>query len=186
MQSVSPGTEGGVVSMIDGSEWLVRTKSHATILSEAYRLLLGRLWWANLIFVALPAVFSTSAAIFAALPSPNANGAPPAAAWLAGGAAVLIAVHRAFKCEEFQAECLRLSQAYQSIAILADSALSRPTEERGSLGDLTKVFAALTEGAKAPLPTSYIRKAEELTGLKLYDQCAPNVGTEAAKQPPPV
>lgn len=172
--------------MSDSSEWLVRTKSHATILSEAYRLLLEQLWWANLIFVVLPAVFSTSAAIFAALPSPKGNGEgiiPPAAAWLAGGAAVLMAVHRALKCEEFQAESLRLSQAYQSIAISADSALSRPKEERGSLEDLTKAFALLTESAKAPLPTSYIRKAEKLTGLKLYDQCVPNVGAEAAKQP---
>jgi hypothetical protein len=167
-------------------KWLVRTKSHATILSEAYRLrLVGRLWWANLIFVVLPAVFSTTAAIFAALAGKGGAASGPVswaaglAAGLAGAAAVLVAIHRALKCEEYQAECLRLSQSYQSIAIWADSALSSPAKDPRSLEDLTKKYELLTENAKAPLPTIYIRKAEELTGLKLYKQSVPNMKAES-------
>jgi hypothetical protein len=85
---------------------LEEMKSQATILSEAYRLrLVGRLWWANLFLAVLPAASATAAAI-AALK----NTYPYLTAGLAGGAAVLTAIHRALKCEEYQAECLRLDR----------------------------------------------------------------------------
>jgi hypothetical protein len=102
--------------MSDSSKGLAQIKSQATILSEAYQLrLLGRLWWTNLILVVLPAAVATAAAIVAASLDGNAAGKMPlVAASLAGAAAVLTAIHRALKCDEYQAECLRLSQAYQS------------------------------------------------------------------------
>jgi hypothetical protein len=153
--------------MSDSSTWFKQTKSLALIRSETYRLrLLGRLWYANLLFVVLPAIFATSSAILAAgsggktlLWLFNAQ----LAAGLAGVAAILSAIHKSLKCEEYQAECLRLSQEYQSIAILFDSALSRPDEERDSLQqELTKRLEKLTKDAKAPLPDSYINKAKKL------------------------
>src|ERR1041384_945007 len=107
--------------MEDVNEWLEETQSRCVRLSEACRLQLGRLWWANLLFVVLPAVFSTAAAILAALHSTNP--APSAGIWLlppvsilAGLAAILVSVHKALKCEEYQAECMRLSQRYQAVA----------------------------------------------------------------------
>jgi len=156
----------------DPATWLTNVKSEATVFAEAYRLrLVGRLWWTNLLLVVLPAVCATAAAVFAARPETSGSGfGPPVAAWLAGSAAVLTAVHRALKCDEYQGECLRLSQEYRSIAAVADSALSGPEGDPQSLKNLSDKFALLTESAKAPLPTSYIHAAEKRTGYTLYRQ----------------
>ena len=153
----------------DTSELANHIKSQATVLSEAYRLrLLGRLWWANLSLVVLPAALATAAAIFAASGAGSAAIIRPyTAAWLAGGAAVLTAIHKALKCEEYQAECLRLSQAYHGISIEADAALSA-SEAHKAVQELAKKFSGLAEGAKAPLPDRYIAKAEKRTGYTLY------------------
>src|SRR5262245_60546994 len=79
-------------------------KREATLLAEAYRLrLVGRLWWANLAFVVLPSVCAAAAAIFAAGGAGmNPRLAEALAAGLAGLAAVLSAVHKSLKCEEYQ------------------------------------------------------------------------------------
>jgi hypothetical protein len=124
----------------------------------------------------VPAAFGTAAAAFAANSAADGKGwVALVAACLAGIAAFLTAFHKAFKCEEYQAECLRLSQAYRSIAIRADSILSNGSSD---LEDFTSKLTALTESGKAPLPSSYIRKAEdELTRYKLYNQVKSNVGT---------
>ena len=162
-------------------EFAQRIRAQATVLSEAYRLrLLGRLWWANLSLVVLPAALATAAAIFAARQDGNsAIMTSYMAAWLAGGAAVLTAIHKALKCEEYQTECLRLSQAYQSIAIEADATLSGLDGQPQSLQELGKKFAVLAESAKAPLPDRYIAKAEQRTGYKLYGMRAPGLGVES-------
>jgi hypothetical protein len=158
--------------------WLQRTILEAKVLAEAYRLrLVGILWWANLGLIGVPAAFGTAAAAFAVAANGAADGkgwAALVAACLAGIAAFLTAFHKAFKCDEYQAECLRLSQAYRSIAIQADSILSNGSSD---LEDFASKLTALTESGKAPLPSSYIRKAEELTGYKLYNQVKSNVGT---------
>ncbi|MBM3235985.1 hypothetical protein FJZ31_06760 [Candidatus Poribacteria bacterium] len=88
-----------------------------------------------------------------------------------------MAIHKALKCEEYQAECLRLSQAYHGIAIEAEAALSTP-EVHKSLQELTKKLATLAESAKAPLPNTYIAKAEKRTGYTLYGQRTPGAGAE--------
>ena len=158
------------------NKWLEETRSHAKLLSEAYRLEMTRLWWANLMFVVFPAVFSTAAAILAAVPEAKVGGLfggwllPPASI-LAGLAAILVAVHKALKCDEYQAECLRLSQFYRSIAESAGSALSRPEHERPSHQEqIAKDLKQLTESVKALLPTRIISKAEAKTGVTLYDR----------------
>jgi hypothetical protein len=130
-------------------------------------------------FVVIPAVLSTAAAIVAALPETKAKdfvifslSVPPASAF-AGGAAILMAIHKSLKCEDYQAECVRLGQSHKRIAISAESALSRPEDERAEHQEqIAKRLEELTESAKARLPTSIIRKAEKITGTKLYAQSA--------------
>jgi hypothetical protein len=152
--------------MDETSKRLDQMKSRETFLSEAYRLQLSRLWWANLMFVAVPAVLSAAAAVVAALKPEHGfavfNVEVPYASAFAGTAAVLIAVHKALKCDEFQAECLRLGQAYESIAIAAGCALSRPIEERGDQQKrISDKMEGLAESAKAQLWTGIIQKTEK-------------------------
>jgi len=129
--------------------------------------------------VVLPAILSTAAAIFAALPARTSFAIfylSPASAF-AGTAAVLMAVHKALKCDEYQAECLRLSQAYGSIAISAESALLGPDGEHDALQKrLTDKLEALAESTKAQLPTRSIRQAEKMTGAKLSGPSTELVG----------
>lgn len=142
-------------------------EQQARILSDAYRRrLVGRLWWANLMFVVTPAVCATAAAIFAAGGAGiDAKVSQALAAGLAGLAAVLSAVHKSLKCEEYQAECLRLGPAYDGIAELADSAQATPEGDNrihDELKELTEKFATLKDSAKAPLPDKYILQAEKI------------------------
>src|SRR4051812_26668458 len=104
--------------MLHGNLQEIRDRSR--IYAEAYRLrLIGKLWWANLIFQVLPAALATAAAVFAAGDFDNKK----LAAWLAGASAVLTTVHKTLKCDEYQAECLRLNQHYRGIAVLCESVL---------------------------------------------------------------
>jgi hypothetical protein len=154
----------------DATAWLEQTRVHATVLSEAHRLrLTRRLWWVNFFLVVVPAVFSTAAAIFAARQHDGGwtiLSLPPASA-MAGAAAVLLAIHKALKCEEYQAESLRVGQEYDAIATSADSALYGPVADRESVRkDLTAKLTTLAGNAKAQLPmsTDDIQKAAtELT-----------------------
>ena len=153
------------------SKWLDEIKSRSTLLSEAYRLQLGRLWWANLIFVVVPAVLSAAAAVVAAMKPPHGffvfDADLPYASAFAGIAAVLIAVHKALKCDEYQAECLRLAQAYESIAIAAGYAVSRPADERQEQQKrISEKMEGLAEGAKAQLPTGIMQSAEKRLGAR--------------------
>lgn len=155
--------------MSETSKWLEETKCRSIAISEAYRRQLDKLWWANLCFVVFPAVFSTAAAIFAALPNEKLFEifSLPLTSILAGSSAILIAVHKALKCEEYQAECLRLSQAYQSIAISADSALSGSEEERAIYQKrLTSELEDLSKNARAQVSTNFMNKtyAESISG----------------------
>ena len=77
--------------MDEMNNWLKDTRARCMQLSEAYRLELSRLWWANLMFVVLPAVCSTAAAIVATievgdLPEPFSKWVLPPASILAAGA----------------------------------------------------------------------------------------------------
>jgi len=86
----------------------------------------------------------------------------PPASILAGLAAILVAVHKALKCEEYQAECLRLAQSYQAIAESAASALSRPADERAARQErIAKELTELTSSVRARLPTRILHRADE-------------------------
>ena len=159
------------VSPVDTREWLMFTREQATVLSEAYRLrLVGKLWWANVIFVVVPAVFGTAAAALAAASSTSKDGSGVtlAAAFLAGGAAVLTAVHKSLKCDEYQAECLRLSQAFQSVRIRTEARLAESEPDPKAVRKLADEYARLTESAQAVLPDVYIQRAKDQTGYKRY------------------
>ena len=159
------------VSPVDTREWLMFTREQATVLSEAYRLrLVGKLWWANLAFVVVPAIFGTAAAALAAAGSTSTTGSRTtlAAAFLAGAAAVLTAVHKALQCDEYQAECLRLSQAFQSVRIRTEAKLAESDPDPKAVSKLAAEYARLTESAKAVLPNVYIQRAKDQTGYKRY------------------
>jgi len=161
--------------MSDINDWLQETNARSGLISEAYRLELSRLWWANLMFVVIPSVLSTAAAIFAALPQDAAGKLAigtlslPLASVFAGVAAILMAIHKALKCDEYQAECLRLAQLHQSISISAGAALSRPESERAAKQErIAARFEEVTEGAKARLSTGIMRRAERMSGAKFH------------------
>jgi hypothetical protein len=137
----------------------------AAILAEAYRLrLIGRIWWANLFFVVLPATFAAAAAIFAAGGAGmNEYLSRGLSAFLAGTAAILSAIHKSLKCEEYQTECLRLGAAYDAIATQARScelSLTVPDPKLDELKELAEKMAGIKANAKAPLPDKYIQKAK--------------------------
>jgi hypothetical protein len=143
------------------SNSLNEIRMRSATLSEAYRLRLLATYWANLIFMVLPAVFATGAAVCAA---GKVSELTTLAAWLAGAAAVLTTVHKTLKCDEYQSECLRLSQRYRKIATLADSALMAeggPDPKLPSPQTIILEFAELEESAKALLSDRYIHRAEE-------------------------
>lgn len=143
--------------MNDSKMWLKLTSLRAKALSDAHKKQMDRLWWANLMFVVLPAVLSTAAAIFAALPGDKTIFGLPLASAFAGVATILMAVHKALKCDEYQAECLRLSQEYQSKAIDADSAASRPEAESDEHQKrLTSELVELTKNAKAQVKRGFM------------------------------
>lgn len=174
-------------SPVDTRQWLMSAREQATVLSEAYRLrLVGKLWWANFFFVVVPAVFGTAAAALAAAASTTSSGGNRVtilAAFLAGGAAVLTAVHKALGCDEYQAECLRLSQGFQSIRIRAEARMAESSPDPKAVTKLAAEYARLTESAKAVLPDVYIQKAKDQTGYKRYPDL-PDRLTQAAVASP--
>ncbi|WP_445367826.1 hypothetical protein ACH5Y9_23850 [Methylomonas sp. BW4-1] len=140
--------------------WFEQTKQRSVALSEAYRIRLAWLWYANLCFVVLPAVSSTIAAVLAAKEEQYQISvfcySMPLVSLLAGLAAVLTAIHKALKCEEYQAECLRLSQAYQSIAVAADAAIFGPATEYAAQHEhLASELRRLAADAKAQVSTNF-------------------------------
>ena len=139
-----------------------------------------------MLLVVLPAVCATAAAIFAAGGvGMDSNWSKFLAAGLAGLAAVLTAIHKSLKCEEYQAECLRLGPAYEGIAARADSAQASSKQDDprfDELKELTERFATLKESAKAPLPDTYISKAEIRTGYELYRKRVTNADNSHAPE----
>lgn len=140
--------------------WFEHTKQRSIAFSEAYRIRLDRLWWANLFFVVLPAVSSAVAAILAAKEFQYQISilcySMPLVSFLAALAAILTTVHKSLKCEEYQAECLKLSQAYQSIAIAADAAIFGPPSEYVSQYEiLSNELRKLAAEAKAQVSTNF-------------------------------
>jgi hypothetical protein len=140
-------------------------------------------------FVVVPAVLSTAAAIVAALKPEHGlfifKVEVPFASAFAGLAAILIAVHKALKCDEYQAECLRLSQAYASIAVAAGAAPSAPEEDRvAEHKRLSGKMETLVESAQARLPTRILAKAEKRVAATSFKDL-PICGPEPDSRRPP-
>ncbi len=151
------------VTIRDG---LAETAARAEILSEAYQRRRSSLWWPNLVTLVLPAGLSTLAAILAAFEGgptvPFGGASVPLASVLAGAAAVLVAFHKVLKCDEYQQECLRLSQSYRAIAFEADSARALPQQElHDHHGRLADQLARLTADAQAQVPRRFVHRAEK-------------------------
>jgi hypothetical protein len=122
------------------------------------------------VFCSFSSRFFYCSSYFAALPNEKSFevlSLLPITSILAGSSAILIAIHKALKCEEYQAECLRLSQAYQGIAISADSALSGSEEEWGSHQKrLTAELENLSKNAKALISTNFMNNLKTQTSSK--------------------
>ncbi len=155
--------------MSDTDRWLERATARALALCSAYRRQLDGLWWLNLMFVVTPAVGTAAAAVVAALPDAPpvflGSFSIPLASVLAGGSAVLMAVHKSLGCEEYQEECLRISQAYESLAVRLESARSAPEDVREAQRVLlTNKLAVLSKNVKAKLPRQHRAWAETRYG----------------------
>jgi len=142
----------------------------AYVLGKAYQLRRESLWWSNLATLVLPAVLSTIVAIISALSDKmevNILGLPLAAV-LAGTAAILIAVHKILKCEEYQAECLRLAGVFQSIAADAEFAVQSSRNSNQELSRLSEKLTREIEQATATVPDKYIARAKDVAAADGY------------------
>jgi hypothetical protein len=148
--------------MTETDTGLEQIESRAALLAKAYRRRLWWLWWANIFFVVVPAVLTAAAAVFAALNPPwkvHFIIEMPIASVFAVLAGGLIAIHKVLKCDEHQAECLRLTQTYASIAVAARNALSLPGDKRREEQQrLGSKMESLVETAKVRLPGVFFKK----------------------------
>jgi hypothetical protein len=131
-------------------------------LGKAWQLRRESFWWTNLATLVLPALLTTLVAIMSALPafSEKRIAGLPLTSVLAGTAAILVSVHMALKCEEYQAECLRLTGAYRGIAIDAEFALRSSRDHKEELTRLSEKLASVTETASATIPDRYKKQAK--------------------------
>jgi hypothetical protein len=109
------------------SKWLNKNAIESRVTSRAFDDRLGFFWGLNLITVLLPAVFASAAALVPLLPEASRTFLElPLAPALSISAALLVTLHKALKCDDFQAECRRLSQAHLAFAVAADAAVHLP------------------------------------------------------------
>ena len=137
-------------------EGLFKLGAHASELGKAYKLQREGLWWPNLVTLVLPAILSTVAAIVVALPNQYLIYSVPLGSILAGSSAVLITIHKVLKCEEYQAECLRLSGAYNSITIDVESAINSSRNHSEELSRLSGKMTRLLENATATVSEKHM------------------------------
>ncbi len=118
----------------------------------------------NWLTIVLPALLSTFAG--AVILADLGLGLGPGEAKLAAGlsallAGLLTAAHRALKCDEYQAECQRLTQAYRSLDHWCDYA--RHLDDTRLTNECERILIRLnwlTESVKATLPDRYTTDAE--------------------------
>ena len=139
----------------------------ASIKSEAYRLRLSEMQFYNWFTVVLPALLSLFAGtnVFAELQLLGID-------WkiLSGGAAfasaVLLAVHRGRRCDEYQANCQVLIQAFASLGSRYKSLADlKPADILDRVEDLDREKAELLKNIKATLPQRTLKKARSTLGL---------------------
>jgi hypothetical protein len=157
--------------------WLEGARDDALLHAEAYRSRLESLRWANLLFMTLPSVLATTAAILAANDGWKIAGVSLAAV-LAGAATVLMAVHKACKCDDYQADCLALHNGYASLAIATAFLIARPEKATcEALMDLSQRWQALVQGGRALLLTRHRSSARRwLVSLSQGSRRSPPLG----------
>ena len=165
--------------MDETNKWLESVRLRSTLLSESYRYqLTQRLWWANLAFVVCrpfcqrpPPLWERSnrksSCLFPASPKAIAI---PAVSILAGVAAVLTAVHKALKCEEYQAEFAGSPTPtrvwpWPLGQLFRDHQPSATNSKSGSPGEIED----LAEKSTAELSPKLIRKMEKKLRIRLND-----------------
>ena len=152
-------------------EGLNKLKERAFILGTAYQNGKDRFNLSNMFTLVLPAVLSSVVAIISAMKSPpdwfNVCSIPLESI-LAGSAAILITIHKVLGCEEYQAECLRLSNIFRSIAQEAEIAIYSSKELNVELSRLSDKFATELENAKATIPKRYMRRARKYAQSENY------------------
>jgi hypothetical protein len=145
-------------------EGLNRLKERSFILGAAYQFGRDRFAYSNMITLVLPAILSSVVAIFAAISNPPdwfMIGRIPLESILAGTAAILVTIHKVLNCEEYQAECLRLSNVFKSIAQEAEIAIHSSTDSNSELTRLTDSFSHELKSAQATVPKSCMVKARK-------------------------
>ena len=141
------------MSEID-KEGLNKLKERAFILGTAYQSGRDRFDLSNMFTLVLPAVLASIVAVFSAIIDPPSwfeVCSIPLVSILAGLAAVLITIHKVLGCEEYQAECLRLSNVFRSIAQEAEIATYSSKDLSFELSRLSDKFATELENAKATI-----------------------------------
>lgn len=149
--------------MSDGSptKWLNKQAIESRVTARAFDDRLGFFWYLNLVTALLPAVLAGAATLVPLLPeaSPTLFDLP-LAPLLSGTAVLLIAVHKALKCDDFQTECRRLGQGHLALAVAADAAVHLPENRIAhEFERLSVQLSELIKGAKASVPRSYIERA---------------------------
>jgi hypothetical protein len=150
---------------------LAKLKEQASILSLAYKFGRERFAYSNLFTLVLPALLSSIVAVIAALTSPPEwfdVGPVPGESILAGLAAILVTIHKVLNCEDYQAECLRLSNVFKAIAYEADLTLNSSADLYPELTRLKDKLALEIENANATVPQRQIDKARVLVANGNY------------------
>ena len=150
-------------------EGLTKLKERAFILGVAYQYGRDRFAYSNIFTLVLPALLSAVVAVIAALSNPPNwfdLGTIPGASVLAGLAAILVTLHKVLNCEEYQAECLRLSNVFKSIAQDAEIALYSSRDLSHELSRLSNKFTEKIESARATVPERCIVNARKYAANK--------------------
>ena len=145
-------------------EGLTKLKERAFILGAAYQYGRDRFAYSNIFTLVLPAILSAIVAVITALSAPPNwfdIGTVPGASVLAGLAAILVTLHKVLNCEEYQAECLRLSNVFKSIAQDAEIAFSSSRDLNHELSRLSEKLTLEIKNAKATVPDSCMVKARK-------------------------
>ena len=144
---------------------LAKLIEQASVLCIAYKFGRERFAYSNLFTLVLPALLSSTVAVFAALTNPPGwfdIGTIPGESILAGLAAILVTIHTVLNCEAYQAECLRLSNVFKAIAYEAEITLNSSGDMYPELSRLKDKLASEIENSKVTVPQRLIDKAREL------------------------
>lgn len=143
---------------------LEKLKERAFVLGVAHQCARERFTYSNVFTLVLPAVLSTAVAVMAAIPKASEEWilfeSIPVTSVFAGLAAILVTIHKVLNCEEYQAECLRLSNIFKSIAQEAEISAYRSNDHDIELTRLSEKLSLAIENAKATVPKKCITSAK--------------------------